>query len=296
MVVRAGGVSGAPNVDWTLVGVGASTSGVSPPRRGRPSATAGSGGPPIGSNRRGVTAEALPTSVSSARYVGADRGVYPGRSRAGVTRSAWPNGVLTKPVGSGRDASVVTACAGAVGEPDGGGTGAGGCAVACGAGTNAAGGFHGVGLTRDSAGRGAVATATAGDASCPDAGVLARTGLTPAGVEPWAAAAATLLTGPGGRSSVHCTAAPTAIRPPHTEHRARIDTLVILAGSTLYTDLHSGQETFIGCVAYWWTGRARRPARSACPDAGGRLRRRIQAAFWRIPSFPWQVRSRAMRL
>jgi len=46
-------------------------------------------------------------------------------------------------------------------------------------------------------------------------------------------------------SSPHWTAAPTGMSPPQTEHRARIDTLVIFAGSSLNTERHSGQETFI---------------------------------------------------
>jgi hypothetical protein len=49
-----------------------------------------------------------------------------------------------------------------------------------------------------------------------------------------------------GNSSPQLTAAPTGIRPPHTEQRARIDTLVILAGSSRKTVRHSGHETFIG--------------------------------------------------
>jgi hypothetical protein len=49
-----------------------------------------------------------------------------------------------------------------------------------------------------------------------------------------------------GRSSPQVTAAPTGIRPPQIEHRARMETLVIFAGSSLKTDWHSGHETFIG--------------------------------------------------
>ena len=48
-----------------------------------------------------------------------------------------------------------------------------------------------------------------------------------------------------GSSSPQLTAAPTGIRPPHIEHRARMETLVIFAGSSRKTDRHSGQETFI---------------------------------------------------
>jgi hypothetical protein len=47
-------------------------------------------------------------------------------------------------------------------------------------------------------------------------------------------------------SSPHVTAAPTGMRPPQIEHLARIDTLVIFAGSSRKTERHSGQETFIG--------------------------------------------------
>lgn len=49
-----------------------------------------------------------------------------------------------------------------------------------------------------------------------------------------------------GNSSPQLTAAPTGISPPQTEQRARIDTLVIFAGSSRKTVRHSGQETFIG--------------------------------------------------
>lgn len=81
-----------------------------------------------------------------------------------------------------------------------------------------------------------------------DAGVAARasTGFTPAGVVPSAGAAA--VADETCTSSPQLTAAPTGIRPPQTEQRARIDTLVILAGSTRNTERHSGQETFIGSV------------------------------------------------
>ena len=49
-----------------------------------------------------------------------------------------------------------------------------------------------------------------------------------------------------GSSSPQVTAAPTGIKPPQIEHRARMETLVIFAGSSLKTDWHSGHETFIG--------------------------------------------------
>ena len=60
--------------------------------------------------------------------------------------------------------------------------------------------------------------------------------------------AATLAAGAGtvGNSSPQLTAAPTGISPPHTEQRARMDTLVIFAGSSRKTVRHSGHETFIG--------------------------------------------------
>lgn len=76
------------------------------------------------------------------------------------------------------------------------------------------------------------------------AGVLARDmiGFTPLGGAPSADAVAPAET---RRSSPQVTAAPTGMSPPHTEHRARIDTLVIFAGSRRKTDRHSGQETFI---------------------------------------------------
>lgn len=48
-----------------------------------------------------------------------------------------------------------------------------------------------------------------------------------------------------GSSSPQLTAAPTGIKPPQIEHRARIERLVIFAGSSRKTDRHSGQETFI---------------------------------------------------
>ena len=73
--------------------------------------------------------------------------------------------------------------------------------------------------------------------------VLDNIGRTPAGVAPRAIARGG---GDAGRSSPQLTAAPTGINPPHTEQRARIDTLVILAGSSRKTERHSGQDTFIG--------------------------------------------------
>src|SRR5262245_29826486 len=52
--------------------------------------------------------------------------------------------------------------------------------------------------------------------------------------------------GTAGKSSPQLTAAPTGMSPPQIEQRARIETLVIFAGSSRKTDRHSGQETFIG--------------------------------------------------
>ena len=80
------------------------------------------------------------------------------------------------------------------------------------------------------------------------AGVLVfeRSGFTPDGV---AARLGTRGAIVGWRSSPQLTAAPTAMSPPHTEQRARIETLVILAGSSRKTDRHSGQDTFIGSAS-----------------------------------------------
>ena len=60
--------------------------------------------------------------------------------------------------------------------------------------------------------------------------------------------AVTLAAGAGtvGNSSPQLTAAPTGMSPPQTEQRARMETLVIFAGSSRKTVRHSGQETFIG--------------------------------------------------
>jgi hypothetical protein len=71
-----------------------------------------------------------------------------------------------------------------------------------------------------------------------DAGVRPRTGIGFAPDPPPTPAFA-------GSSSPQLTAAPTGIKPPQIEHRARIERLVIFAGSSRNTDRHSGQETFI---------------------------------------------------
>lgn len=48
-----------------------------------------------------------------------------------------------------------------------------------------------------------------------------------------------------GKSSAQRTLAPTGISPPQIEQRARRLAPVTLAGSTRYTDWHSGHETFM---------------------------------------------------
>jgi hypothetical protein len=81
-------------------------------------------------------------------------------------------------------------------------------------------------------------------------------GFTPTGVEP-SAGAPVVDDCETWSSSPQFTAAPTGMSPPHTEQRARIDTLVILAGSSRNTDRHSGQDTFIGSAG--WVASAGRP-------------------------------------
>lgn len=90
---------------------------------------------------------------------------------------------------------------------------------------------------------------------------LANTGFGPAGVVPGAGVGDAVLC-ETWRSSPQLTTAPTGIRPPHTEQRARIDTLVIFAGSSLKTERHSGQETFIG-NAGWVVSEVRHAAAPA---------------------------------
>jgi len=121
-----------------------------------------------------------------------------------------------------------------LGSADGagfGGTGAGRGGAAAGAGV-------GVGAARGIGGGQAFAGAET-------AGVFARVmiGFTPLGVAPRPACAGA--PAETWRSSPQLTAAPTGMRPPHTEHRARMATLVIFAGSRRKTERHSGQETFI---------------------------------------------------
>lgn len=104
------------------------------------------------------------------------------------------------------------------------------------------------GTAADGAARGGAAVAEAaggfdsargsggGHATADDAGVLPFEygGLIPGGVEPCAAAFARA----GGpcMSSTQFTAAPTGMRPPQTEQRARNETLVIFAGSRRKTE------------------------------------------------------------
>lgn len=87
-----------------------------------------------------------------------------------------------------------------------------------------------------------------GHAAAAFAGVRPRVsiGFPPAGVLASAGASVRGTAGIEGRSSPQLTAAPTGMSPPQTEQRARMDTLVIFAGSSRNTERHSGQETFIG--------------------------------------------------
>lgn len=80
-----------------------------------------------------------------------------------------------------------------------------------------------------------------GGAACTGVRPRVEIGFTPAALPTPAVAGA----GAVGSSSPQLTAAPTGIRPPQIEQRARIETLVIFAGSSRNTDRHSGQETFI---------------------------------------------------
>ena len=136
---------------------------------------------------------------------------------------------------------------------------------------------------------GASARGTGGghDAAAPEgAGVpaLASTGFTPDGVLPMAGAD-DVAAGETWRSSPQLTAAPTGMSPPHTEQRARMATLVIFAGSSLKTDRHSGQETFIGISGL--VASAGRPAvalASMSPNAGP-PNTRTQRATSHTPSF-----------
>ena len=118
------------------------------------------------------------------------------------------------------------------GPPDAGSTGGAG-----------AGGRGGVAARRSTRGTGGgQATAPAGMAAAACAGVPRRTGFTPLGVDSVAAPPTGATT---GSSSPQLMAAPTGIKPPQTEQRARIEMLVIFAGSRRNTERHSGQETFI---------------------------------------------------
>jgi hypothetical protein len=117
----------------------------------------------------------------------------------------------------------------------------------------------GVGAGRGATGAGRCGVAGAGEgggaargiggghafAGIEAAGVLPRDmiGFTPLGVGP--GPPAVVVPAETCRSSPQVTAAPTGMSPPHTEHRARMETLVIFAGSRRKTERHSGQETFI---------------------------------------------------
>jgi len=136
---------------------------------------------------------------------------------------------------------------------------------------------------------GASARGTGGgqDAAAPEGAgvpVLASIGFTPDGVFPIAGADDVAAAEPW-RSSPQFTAAPTGMSPPHTEQRARMATLVIFAGSSLKTDRHSGQETFIGISGL--VASAVRPAvalASMSPNAGP-PNTRTQRATSHTPSF-----------
>ena len=128
------------------------------------------------------------------------------------------------------------------GRTGGGGGGAGAAGAGAGAALRGIGGVTGDAVCARCDGNSVLGTGGGHDA-VPDATgvfVLDIMGFTPAGVAP--------RTGVGtpGRSSPQFTDAPTGMRPPQTEQRARIVTLVILAGSSRKTDRHSGQDTFIG--------------------------------------------------
>jgi hypothetical protein len=260
IVVRAGGVSGAPNA-------GA-------PRAGGDSAGAGCAGPVLPGSARSAPAFA-PCCGFAPRPTLSE---VPGRAAGAATGGAALDTL-------GTDTGVPQERRG-------------GCA-----------------MTAGSAGRGACGACGAGaegDAwGCcigGGTGVRARTGLTPAGVDDigGALAAAPAPTGsripidPGdgrvalGRSSSHRTEAPTAMIPPQTEQRARIEMLVILAGSILKTERHSGHETFFGrgcsgCAAP-------RRDRPVSPRDADRRQRPTRVVSSRIPSFLSQVRSPGQRL
>lgn len=119
-----------------------------------------------------------------------------------------------------------------------------------------AGGVVGGTVTVGEAARGATTGGTNGagaKAAAGDRSVAGGASFGPAGVSvevlaaPVAvlAPASTLRTIELGKSSAHRTLAPTGINPPQIEQRARRLAPVTLAGSTRYTDWHSGHETFM---------------------------------------------------
>ena len=204
MLVREGGVSGAPNA--ASIGATASGRDVLPGSRGSPwLPAAGPGGSPgtCGVNRgenggvrwRGVAACLLGGGGGAGD--GATGVLDAAEGATGVRGAAAEDGGAD----ARGDAAGVVSLRGTVGGHDGD--------------EEAAGVFV----------RGATGLAAVGVATRPGA---ADTG------------AATACS-----SSPQLIAAPTGMSPPQTEQRARIDTLVILAGSRRKTDRHSGQETFI---------------------------------------------------
>jgi len=125
------------------------------------------------------------------------------------------------------------------------------------------------------------------DAAAPEgAGVpaLASTGFTPTGVLPMAGAA-DVAVAETWRSSPQLTAAPTGMSPPHTEQRARMATLVIFAGSSLKTDRHSGQETFIGISGLVASAVPPAAALASMSPNAGQPNTRTRRATSRMPSF-----------
>ena len=87
-----------------------------------------------------------------------------------------------------------------------------------------------------------------------------------------------------GSSSPQLTAAPTGISPPQIEQRARIDTLVIFAGSSRKTDRHSGHETFIGSEGSVVSAAPCEAALASADLSSDRPRRRIPSTTSRTPS------------
>ena len=92
-----------------------------------------------------------------------------------------------------------------------------------------------------------------------------------------------------GSSSPQLTAAPTGISPPQIEQRARMDTLVIFAGSSRNTDRHSGHETFIGSEGSVVSATPCEAARASMDPSSDRPRRPIPSTTSRTPSSPSPV-------